>query len=107
MIDGNPISVYRLAPDMREVLDAVQRVNPKGWKQIVADANLTHYYDWDYADERETGLTKSDIDSGLRRIRNHVTCNPNELPILRLYACEHCGEADYRKGTHGPGYCSL
>ena len=82
MIDGNPISIDRLDPDMHEVLDAVQRQNPKDWRQIVSDANLTHYYDWDYEDEKATGLSKSNIDSGLRRIRNHVTCNPRELPVV-------------------------
>ena len=106
MIDGNPISIDRLAPDMREVLDAVQRQNPKDWRQIVSDANLTHYYAWAYKDEKATGLSKSMIDSGLRRIRNYVSCNPRELPMVRLYGCEHCGEADYRLGKHGPGYCS-
>jgi hypothetical protein len=104
MIDGNPISVDRLAPDMLEILKALQEQRPRDWRTIVRDYNLGKPGNAQYIVE---GFSLSHSTSALRRIRNHITANPEELPIIGLYACEHCGEADYRIGTHGPGYCSL
>jgi hypothetical protein len=76
MIEGNPVNIDRLAPDMVDVLTALQEQRPEDWRRIVLQYNLGRPHC------SIEGFSPSEAASALRRIRNHVTANPDELPTI-------------------------